>query len=1450
MKRAKRFLSVLLTLCMVLGMLPGTVFAANSSIPFTDVKKTDWFYEAVQYAYENDMMSGTGDTTFSPSTTTTRGMIVTILHRMEGKPSAAGETFTDVAAGQYYADAVAWASANGIVSGYGNGKFGPNNTITREQFAAIVYRYANLKGYDTTARADLSKFSDAGDISDYAVDALAWANAVGLVNGTSDTTISPTGSATRAQAAAILSRFCKEVINEKPQEEQKPQKPSAGGSSGGYTPPAPATYTLSFAQVENGEINSTVAGNYSAGTQVNLTATPAEGYAFVEWTSDNGGIFENAFSKSTTFTMPSHNVVISVAFLKETEVIPEEVSAFFGLNPAKTDNDDDGLSDYVEIYYSFTDPLLADSDANGILDADEDADHDGLTNKYEVELGTDLSKEDSDNDGLTDYEEINVYDTNPCQYDTDGDGLSDGDEILLGLNPLVIKTDGTTVDSEREFTQNVNSENISELLLDDSNAAIPSLVATASGNINRSIFIEMTDSNDFTDSRAIVGEPIDITGGDISEGTLSFKIGEGVEFLAVEDTGETFNTKLICKYNEDGSTEYLETEYNAETGTVSAQIDGSGTYFVMDVNALFEELGLALPSVSSVMSLEDEGGIMLMSDENEINENQSSQKNEGIAFWGLDGEDPDIVPANRDAQKMISLSSAAMAQADIVFIIDTTGSMGDEITNVKNNINAFVDALKAKGISAALALIDYQDITHDGYDSTRVHKNGASNWFYDVNIYKEKINALYADDGGDAPECAVDALETARLLDMRASAGKIFILVTDAEYKIDNRYGIPSMASEIELLKNAGVSCSVVTSSYQKSTYYNLYNETGGIWANINGNFNTELLAIADKIGDTIVGDGFWVYLEGPVPVPVRLDEMPSVDSTADTDRDGRLDRDELESTIPTGELDLDELITKVSHGAITGTDYGIVKMYKYKSNPVEKDTDFDGISDKEDNEPRDNSFAATLYDGIEEGINVEYKVDYRYLIKESYSNTQYNQELAALGAVYATMAYGSDIKFTKGITTEKIKIDETFKNFGLSNVIDYKLTDGCWRYGIPAYSDDDISEVIVGHRQLEYNGSQHEVIVCAVRGTNATIEEWSSNFDVGADDSCYDDYSNEEWTHRYHHKGFDVVSNRIKVFLDYYVNEYVNQDAKKSIFIVGHSRGGAITNILGSYYEDDRNYDSYAYGFATPNTTTSDNYSNYKTIFSVVNEDDIVPCLPLEAWGFHKYGTVKSASVKDKYENKWFGAQKGTWEWLINANRTDKKLDYNFNGNKENTVKAFNKLIKIEDSAEKTRMNLYKYPTKDYTWICDVEYATADEAFKAKETVLNDYGTRISKYANIRVMEVTKGVFSKKTVYQLYVDQYPAFATMVVADLAAGSNGAANKLDINNPVIENIAGQNAGIKVANAYHNAKFNFVWSGIDSTGEDGQFHFLGVDTRLGGMTHGHWPITYYLLARYEQ
>ena len=182
---------------------PGT--GAN---PFTDVSEKDWFYSDVMFVYENGLMLGTSKTLFSPHGTATRGMMATILWRMEGSPAPKGKnSFTDVEAGKWYADAITWTAENGIFAGYGKDKFGPDDPITREQLAAIFYRYADYKGYDLTVKGNLDKFKDADKITDYAETAMGWAVGSGLVKGKSGNLLDPQGTATRAEIAAMLHRF-------------------------------------------------------------------------------------------------------------------------------------------------------------------------------------------------------------------------------------------------------------------------------------------------------------------------------------------------------------------------------------------------------------------------------------------------------------------------------------------------------------------------------------------------------------------------------------------------------------------------------------------------------------------------------------------------------------------------------------------------------------------------------------------------------------------------------------------------------------------------------------------------------------------------------------------------------------------------------------------------------------------------------------------------------------------------------------------------------------------------------------------------------------------------------------------------------------------------------------------------------------------------------------------
>ncbi len=186
--------------------------AGVPSTGFVDVEPDAWYREGVEYAVANGLMNGTSANTFAPNDTTTRAMIVTILYRLEGEPATTMNLpFADVAAGKWYSDAVNWASTNGVVTGYDENTFGPDDPITREQLAAILYRYAAFKGYGVTEKADLAAFADAGAISAYAQESMSWANNNGLIGGVSADLLQPQGSAVRAQVAVILMRFCESV---------------------------------------------------------------------------------------------------------------------------------------------------------------------------------------------------------------------------------------------------------------------------------------------------------------------------------------------------------------------------------------------------------------------------------------------------------------------------------------------------------------------------------------------------------------------------------------------------------------------------------------------------------------------------------------------------------------------------------------------------------------------------------------------------------------------------------------------------------------------------------------------------------------------------------------------------------------------------------------------------------------------------------------------------------------------------------------------------------------------------------------------------------------------------------------------------------------------------------------------------------------------------------------
>lgn len=591
--------------------------------------------------------------------------------------------------------------------------------------------------------------------------------------------------------------------------------------------------------------------------------------------------------------------------------LPDILEIQIGTNINSQDTDEDDLTDYQEVFVIKTDPLVWDSVLTGTSDADVDIDSDSLSNIEELNMGTDPRNDDTDYDHLKDGVEIS-YGTNPLNPDSDGDTILDGDEDVLGFNPLEFDSNNNGISDGDEYVkQTVNEERYDSTLFEN-NSAVPSLdEVTAKGNVNSNIKISEYNGYLKGEERSYVGKAIEISNSDISEGKLSFVLSADYSVKEYDLFGETTNGLVIC-YNNGEETTPLDTTYDADNRTLSANITAQGYYFVLDVVDWINSLGL------------------------ELND------------YVIEA----VVETARISTKMLkkapAKASASIAdikikgQVDIVFVIDTTGSMGSYIDNVKNNIKSFVDDIESAGIKPNFALVKYEDIIHDGDDSTEVKKNGSSNWFMNVDKFKDAISKLKLGDGGDRPETAIDGLEMAHQLDMRNSAQKFIILVTDADYKVTNNFGIKSMEDLALSLKSDKISTSVVTANMYKDTYKILYDTTDGIIADINGNFKDELIKLSDKINEE-TNNGYWIALKGLIPQIVKLDEEPSSNSTADTDTDDLLDIDELKSLTPTSYTNISVYLHAL--GANDLPNYEL-PVFDYYSNPTKEDTDGDGYLD------------------------------------------------------------------------------------------------------------------------------------------------------------------------------------------------------------------------------------------------------------------------------------------------------------------------------------------------------------------------------------------------------------------------------------------------------------------------------------------------------------------------
>ncbi len=518
----------------------------------------------------------------------------------------------------------------------------------------------------------------------------------------------------------------------------------------------------------------------------------------------------------------------------------------------------------------------------------DDYDNDGLDLAKEYEYDTNPFSEDTDEDGLDDYSEINVYGTNPIKSDSDNDGMGDGTEVSCGLNPLLKDTDGNGVEDGQEVvTQEVRLDSVKKYSLQEV-GTLPTMTMTGKGDYSQEIYaVAIENDARFSAIDSLVGTPFDIVHDEsltFEKSCVTFAISD--EILAKKSIEEL----AIASYDEETNTlEILETTYDAENHTISAEPTHYSPILVIDLL---------------------------------------------LYLFGVDLDNEDSIIES--------------GKADVVFVIDTTGSMLDKIQNVRNNIESFVAMLEENKVDVRLGLVEYRDIYEDGIGSTKSY-----DWYTSVDSFKSELASLGVDGGGDTPESVVDALYCARNMKYRNGVKKYIILLTDADYKdgtsVDSG---ATLADEIKELCAEEIVVSVVTLPYYTSVYSQLVSQTDGVNANINQNFTTALEPLIEKMGET-VNKGCWIRLaNGSI---VELDADPTLgDDTVDTDKDGIPDVLELEQIV---ELS----ITLPLSGKIE-----IFKMWTFYSNPVEPDTDGDGINDY-------NDFSPNRYDAVVVEENEEY---------------------------------------------------------------------------------------------------------------------------------------------------------------------------------------------------------------------------------------------------------------------------------------------------------------------------------------------------------------------------------------------------------------------------------------------------------------------------------------------
>ena len=379
-----------------------------------------------------------------------------------------------------------------------------------------------------------------------------------------------------------------------------------------------------------------------------------------------------------------------------------------------------------------------------------------------------------------------------------------------------------------------------------------------------------------------------------------------------------------------------------------------------------------------------------------------------------------------------------------------------------------------------------------------------------------------------------------------------------------------------------------------------------------------------------------------------------------------------------------------------------------------------------------------TEYDGVQYTSSVGYTI-YDYWFFSSSSN--YNKQIATTSALLSTIAY--DMSYLDNVgTTNATHIEAVQHWFTYHGFIGYDRCDLDYMAltNTQGYQDQHVSEMFYAYKTVTYNGKTKNLLCVVVRGTNETLDEWQSNFDVG---STADYGSTSGWRNAENHMGFDITANRLNDRLNAFMSRKGFDSSNTIIWITGHSRGAALANIMAAE-QIDAGYDVFAYCFATPGTTTSDDASatKYNSIFNIINEDDLVPQLPMSAWEFKRYGVNKPGSIENSYA--------GQWDAMVSGNVT-------YTSNKTNTANLVATMANIADGRDECYV--YRNTQDGRIYVSMSDYTACVTAYSAT-VVLYPANTQPYWYSTISV-ENTYPYFHYYAIYQqpAFLMQYMAYA-------------------------------------------------------------------------------------------